>query len=33
VHGVLKGGAEVPQPAGATAHGGSAGATATKEQE
>ena len=31
VHGVLKGGAEVPQPAGATAHGGSAGATATKD--
>jgi cytochrome c oxidase subunit 1 len=32
VHGVLKGGAEVPQPAGATAHGGGA-ATATKEGE
>ena len=33
VHGVLKGGAEVPQPAGATAHGGGGGsATATKER-
>jgi cytochrome c oxidase subunit 1 len=31
VHGVLKGGAEVPTPAGATAHGGSSGATATKD--
>ncbi len=33
VHGVLKGGAEVPQPAGATAHGGGGGtATATKDE-
>ncbi|MEY2514592.1 MAG: hypothetical protein QOJ89_1950, partial [bacterium] len=31
VHGVLKGGAEVPQPAGATAHGDVAGATTTKD--
>ena len=32
VHGVLKGGAEVPQPAGATAHGGGgASATATRD--
>jgi cytochrome c oxidase subunit 1 len=33
VHGVLKGGAEVPTPAGATAHGGGTSATATKEEE
>jgi cytochrome c oxidase subunit 1 len=32
VHGVLKGGAEVPQPAGATAHGGGGAATATKDE-
>jgi cytochrome c oxidase subunit 1 len=32
VHGVLKGGAEVPTPAGATAHGSSGGSTATKEE-
>jgi cytochrome c oxidase subunit 1 len=33
VHGVLKGGAEVPQPAGATASGSHAGATSSKDGE
>jgi cytochrome c oxidase subunit 1 len=33
VHGVLKGGAEVPQPAGATASGSRAGASSGKDGE